>query len=195
MLGVVVIFGGLFIGGLVLGNATFQKQAKQLIDLKLEDQLIKEQQTALIQASKDIEKYADLEKIAKTVVPQDKDQAKAVREINTIAAASGIQIESITFPTSTLGQNTAPEAKPADGSTPKQTTPSITQVKPVEGISGVFSLEITVKPKGNQSFGQFIDFMERLEKNRRTAQISKFSIQPSGNLLSFDVTLNVYIKP
>ena len=47
--------------------------------------------------------YSPLEKIAKIVVPQDKDQAKAVLEIVKIAGESGIKPTAINFPVSTLG--------------------------------------------------------------------------------------------
>ncbi len=200
MIGVVSLCGLFGIGGLVLGNTLFQKQSKQLIELKLEDQLIREQQTALLKANKDIEKYDELGKIARAIVPQDKDQAKAVREITKIAAESGIGIQSVTFPTSTLGQAAAKPATTEAGSTPAPTTPTspITQVKPVDGIPGVYSMEIVVHPDSSFiSFGQFLNFLTKLESNRRTAQITRIDIHPdqATDKLTFDITLNVYIKP
>lgn len=199
MIGLLVLIIGLAIGGTWFGNKVFQKQSKQLIELKLEEQLIREQETALLQANKDINKYADLEKVAKTIVPQDKDQAEAIREINNLAQASGIGIAGISFPSSSLGQ-TAPKPTTEDGASvpavPGSSAP--TQVKPVEGIVGVYSLELNIVPTNNPiTYDQFITFLSKLENNRRTAQITKISIQPQvgSNRLTFEVTLNIYIKP
>ena len=89
-----------------------QKQGTKLSDLRAQNTVMQEQQTALIQAKKDLEKYAELNKIARSIVPQDKDQAKTVREITKIAEESGIQLKTIAFSSSTLGQA---GAKPAQG--------------------------------------------------------------------------------
>jgi hypothetical protein len=40
--------------------------------------------------------------------------------------------------------------------------------------------------------------LQKLEQNRRTAHVTNLSIQPSEddrNLVTFSVTLNIYIKP
>jgi len=47
-------------------------------------------------------------------------------------------------------------------------------------------------------YASFINFLSALEHNRRTAQISAITLQPSTNnpnLLAFTLTLNEYIKP
>src|SRR3990167_9442113 len=78
-----------------------------------------------------------LEKKARAIVPADKNQAAAVREIVKIAQSNGIKISSITFPASALGGITATgsggAAKPAAST-------ALTQVQTVKGISGVYSL-------------------------------------------------------
>ena len=184
-----------------------QKKSSKLVDLKLENKVLEEQQSALLKANKDIEKYAELESITKAIVPQDKDQAKSVREIIKIAQESGISIASIAFPSSTLG-TAAPKATTnstgSDSSnSPQQNTPvtpPVSQVKPVEGISGVYQLEITVQSDTAKpvSYSNLIFFLTRLEQNRRTAQVSKINIQPDPDdirLLTFNLVINVYIKP
>ncbi len=200
MIGIVALLGCLMIGSVVIGNSILQKQAAKLDDLKLQNRVLDEEQTSLGQANKDIQKYADLEKIAKTIVPQDKDQAEAVRQIVSLANTNNITLKAISFPTSTLGQSTV-IPKTATGSTPQITkTPSLTQVKPVEGIPGVYSMDIIVQSDDTTPapYRNFLNFLQGLENNRRTAQVTNITIQPSNtkpDALSFTVTLSLYIKP
>lgn len=202
MVGAVVLSGGLAVGSAVLGSSMLKKKSAELVELKLQDRLIEEQQVALIQANKDIEKYQELEAIAKTIVPQDKDQARTVREIIKLADESRIKISSITFPASTLGQK-APAATPNTGGestpAPKVQTPSISQVKPVDGIQGLYQMEITIQVSEiAPTYNQLIEFLNKLEQNRRTAQVSSITINPSTvnrNLVEFSLTMNVFVKP
>lgn len=203
MTAVVVLLSGLVIALAVLGETVFQKQSRKLTELKAQNQAIKEQEVSLAQAKKDIEKYTQLDEIAKAVVPQDKDQAKTVREINAIAAASGVKLQQINFATSNLGQ--AAPKKPAgeeSESVPKTSTtpvPALSQVKPVEGISGVYSLEITVSSGESNpvSYYKFLQFLEKLESNRRTAHVTKITVTPTENksAVTFSLVLNAYLKP
>lgn len=195
MTGVLCLLIILIIGGAVGGNSLIQKKSQKLVVLKAESKAIEEQQVSLIQAKKDVEKYSPLNEITKAIVPQDKDQAKTIREINNIAAASRIELKDIIFSTSNLGQAAPKAAEGAPAAAP--VAPAITQVKPVDGIKGVFSLEITISPTGSVSYPDFLTFLEGLENNRRTAHVSKISINPSkdGKSLSFTLTLNAYVKP
>lgn len=205
MIGLVVIMIGLVFATIFVGDKYLQNQSQKLISLKLDDKVMETQETSLIQAKKDIQKYSQLEALARQIVPQDKDQAKATREIITLAEQSGIKIASIGFPPSNLGQ-TAPKATPATpttnqpATTPAIATPSVSQVKPVEGISGLYKLDIVVssEPTRPSSYAKLIDFLNRLEQNRRTAQVSQISIQPDPNdrtVLNFSLTITLYLKP
>lgn len=162
------------------------KQGQRLADAKVENRVVEEQQEFLVQAKEDLKTYAELQQITKSIVPQDKDQAKTVREISIIAKESGINLKSISFTASDLGGEKASES-------------ALTQVEPVEGISGVYSLEITITPDDSKpvTYSQLLDFLERLESNRRTAHVEKISLSPSesGNTLDFVLTLNAYVKP
>ncbi len=193
LIGLIVLLSGLGIGSVVLGSNLFRQQSAKLIDLKLEDALIEEQRRLLSQAKKDIEELADLNAVAQSVVPRDKDQARTVREISNIAAASNIPLKQFQFPTSSLGQSRT-SSESGSNAAPS----SITQVKPVKGLSGVYSMEIVVQQdtEGPRSFNDIIRFLEGLENNRRTAHVKKISLQPgsSGNLL-LTLTLEVYVKP
>lgn len=186
-----IVMIGLIIGGTVGGNTLLKKRSAQLSELRIENSAIERQQTALLQAKKDVERYSELEKTVKSVVPQDKDQAKTVREIVQIAAENRIPVESITFESSTLGSKTT-----STGSS-SQKLPPVSQVKPVEGITGVYTLPIQVKSATQVDYQNFLKFLESLEKNRRTAHVSMINIQPvnGGRDVDFDLTLNAYVKP
>lgn len=210
MLGVVGLLALGTVASVVVGNMYLEKQASKLNELKVEDRVLEEQQTALKQAKKDLEKYAELEKVAKTIVPQDKDQAKAVLEIIEIAKASGISIKSISFPTSNLGskpaapQSNTNSAEGGESKPAQEKTAPISQAKPVEGITGVYSLEMNIVPEGDAaspiSYYQFLDFLGRLENNRRTAQVTQIKVVPQGkskdsSFVTFTLTINIFVKP
>lgn len=196
--------------GLVFGareaNSLLETQSQKLVGLKASDQATSQQKTQLAQDKKDIATYSDLNTIAKSVVPQDKDQAEAVREISDLAAASGIsRLSSVTFPPSTLGA-TVPTAtsSSASTSTPSASpTKGLTQVTPVKDIPGVYDLQITVTQGGGNSkdevsYGNFISFLQKLEQNRRTAEVSSITVQPdpkNADLVSFTLVIDEFIKP
>lgn len=192
MIGALAVLVLAMIGGAYAASNVLQKQADTLSSLKLKNKVLDEEKISLKKAKKDVAKYSELQKIAKTIVPQDKDQAKTVREIVNLAQLSGINPSSITFPASTLGA--ASGAKPAAGNS------GLTQLTPVAGNAGLYMLPITITQDASSPVGynQFIDFLGRLENNRRTAQVSSISLQPAPqnrNTLSFTLTVDKYIKP
>jgi len=203
---------------LIIGVATYfgtqllHTQSDKLVTAKTENKVLENQQVSLSQAKKDIEKYNELNAIAKSIVPQDKDQARTIREINKIANESGIKLKTISFQSSNLGaaapaaqtqatQNQGATGTGSNATTPATgtTAPSITQVKPVEGISGVYALEIIVNSLETEPvpFNNLVTFLSKLESNRRTAHVTKINVSPknNGRAVSFSLTLNAYVKP
>lgn len=182
-----------------------KKQADKLVELKLEDRLLDEQQAALTQANQDIKEYEELEQAAKSVVPQDKDQARAVREIIAIAKEVGVPISTISFSSSNLGvQPVQPKTNEGDGGSTTTTpaAPAITQAKPVEGVTGVYALEMIITPdsEANISYYQLLDFLEKLESNRRTAQVTSVKVTPvtsdaNNPYITFTLNINIFVKP
>lgn len=160
------------------------------LDLKSQRQqiaVLNGQQEALKKAKADIAEYKDLAKIAKTIVPQDKSQAQTTREIVNIAAEHGITIGSITFPQSNLG---------AVGTRSVE----LSQLEAVPGIPGVVSLQITVTSGQDNTvpYFQFINFLQGLEQNRRTALVKQISLTPdeeNPSEVSFSIVLEEYIEP
>ncbi len=174
-------------------NAVLTSKAESLSKLKAHNQVLDDLRVALLLNKSDIKRYAELNKLAKAIVPQDKDQTQTVREIVKIARDSGIsRLTSVTFPASTLGA--------AAGSAAAGTTGGITQVTPIKGMAGVYVLPITVTNGQNDlvSYNQFITFLAGLENNRRTAQVTSVTITPdttNPNRIAFSLIVNEYIKP
>ncbi len=191
IVGAMVLALGVGVATIVVGNGQLQKRSAALINLKLESRALDEQQAALVKAKQDIIKYTPLNDIAQKVVPQDKDQALTVRELVALAGQAGIKIGGITFPASNLGQKKVAGASAKD---------ALTQVVPVTGISGVYQLPITLQSDVTApiTYAQLVGFLHALENNRHTAQVSQLSITPadsSGKRLSFELVVNVYLKP
>jgi hypothetical protein len=202
----VLLFIGL-VGGAYGINTLLASRADKLVTLKAKGQALAQEQLSLNQAKKDITTYAGLDKIAQSVVPQDKDQAEAIREIVNLAATNNVSLASITFPASSLGTGpvassgtTAPPATASPGAAVNSKVGALSQLTAVKNIPGVYQLPITVVGDSNQpvQYNKFISFLSDLEHDRRTAQVSGITIQPdtkNTSLLTFSLTINEYIKP
>lgn len=195
------IFFGLIAGIIVLlafsagllyyGTAILKDSGEALVAEKLAQAVLDEREVALEQARADIEKYGPLAVIAKSIVPQEKDQARTVLELFNIASQTGVPISSIAFPESALGQ----VLKKSKNS--KTTDPATTQLVEVEGTDGLYAMQITITSGGTVPYTRLLSFLEGLENNRRTAHVTSISITPSesgGNAVSFTTNLNVYLK-
>ncbi len=196
------IFGLSIIGGgtmLYLADKLLEKRSVDVVSLKLESRKLEEQQIAYSAAKKDVEKYSYLKEIIESALPRDKDQARSVREIFELAKQAGITIKSIQFPSSTLGAATSPKSSSATTA-----VVPITQAKAVEGLKGVYSIEAIVTPNADGktykvTYDQLIDFLKKIETNRRAMQVASLQLTPQGESttdnISFSLTLNIFIKP
>ena len=196
----VIAFGAAAFFGLSLLSA----QSQKIVDLKVQNQNADAQLTNLESSKKQIERYSYFKDVAKTVIPSDKNQAETVLEIFQMADASGIAIQGITFPLSTLGLTTTTTGA-QDATSPSSSKNALTQAKPVADIPGLYSLELTITPEADNkvptdkqiTYAKMLDFLNRIENNRRTAQITQVNVQPPTNTLplSFSLTVNIFIKP
>lgn len=193
------------LGGAYEANILLTKKADSLTSLKAQSQGLAQKHVTLAQAKREIKQYAELEKITRAVVPEDKNQAAAVREIVNIAEANDVHLATISFPASTLGNTSSTPAAGGASATAKPSTANaastkLSQLQPVKNIPGVYQLVITVQGDPTQPvpYNRFITFLSDLEHNRRTAQVSNIVITPDNqnrNNLSFSLSLNEYIKP
>jgi Tfp pilus assembly protein FimV len=193
-------------GGVYAVNGVLGQRADKVTKLKAKSQALDQEQVQLTKAKQEIKQYAGLYKTAQAVVPEDKNQAEVVREIVNVASANNIKLASISFPASTLGSSpagvTGTQAAPSAVPAPNPNSPAskLSQLQPVKNIPGVYLLQIVVTSDTSQpvQYDRFISFLQALEHNRRTAQVSTITLQPSvenHNYLSFALTLNGYIKP
>lgn len=171
-------------GGAYAAQSLLKSKSKDVYDARLNSLVLEEKQNRLRKAKADIEKYSELADIAKSIVPRDKDQARTIREISKLAAANGISLGSITFPSSSLGAK----------------SPTDTQLKAVPTIPGTFALTITVRSDTRQptTYERFTDFLEDLERNRRTALVTGITLTPDStntDNVQFSLTIEEYIKP
>lgn len=202
LLGALGILCILFITVIFAGSSILGSKSNKLVDLKLQSTVLDGQLISLAQAKKDVSQYAYFNDIATTVIPNDKDQAQTVLDIFHFADQSGILIQNVTFPASTLGVGSS--------STSSTNTKVISQAKPVQGISGLYSLQLNISPltgvtqipnNKRVTYDKFLDFLSRIENNRRTAQVNQISIQPFNDtsgptqFINFTLTINIFIKP
>ncbi len=201
LLGMLGIACLVFVAVCFFGLSWLSSKSQHMVDLKLQSKVLDDQLTSLAQAKKQVQDYSYVKNVAKEVIPNDKDQAQAVLEIFQIAQKSGITLQNISFPASNLG---------IGGSATHSTSSSalISQAKPVSGIKGLYSIQLTITPEGGPqvprnrqvTYAKMLNFLSRLEHNQRTAQITQVSINPQagsngGADLTFALTTNIFIKP
>lgn len=192
-----------FLAILFLGMGTLSKKSSDMVDLKLKSKTLDAQLTSLGVAKKQVEQYSYFNDVARTVLPTDKDQAKAVLAVFQLAKESGIAVASVTFPTSNLGGGAGSASATGSASS------AVSQARPVEGIKGLYSLQLTIAPDialtvpadKVATYPKFLDFLRKIERDRRTAQITEVSIQPRnepslpGQAINFTLIINVFMRP
>lgn len=188
----IVLLLAVLVGGTYIINKQLQSQADTLVDKQQQLAVLRSQDAAVTKLKKDIARYRNLAKITQAIVPQDKNQAQTLGEINKLANESGVTVGSISFPSSTLGGTTGTTTSSKD---------ALSQLQPVKNIPGVYSLQIIVQSPTNGgfvSYNHLVRFLQKLEHNRRTAQVTGITITPNpknGSELTFSLTLQEYIKP
>lgn len=145
------------------------------------------------------------------VLPEEKDQARVVKEIYAIADQANVAIDSVGFPSSTLGSVTKKPAPTtnqdgASSEAPKNT--AVSQATPLKNIPGVQEIELSIGSITSKdplvTRGIRYEEMDRLlrliERNRRLMQIKSIGIgqvQNPGGLSTYELTLSIviYIQP
>jgi hypothetical protein len=180
MCGIVVVFIVSILGGAYGIQTLLKSESNKLVNLKAKADALTQQQLSLKKAKKDIATYTDLYNIAKIVVPENKDQVQAVRQIVKLADENKIVLDSINFPASTLGATTGKAAAttPSGTSATSGSKPSLSQLTAVPKIPGVYTLQLTVTSDPNQlaTYSELISFLSALENNRQTALVSNINI-------------------
>jgi hypothetical protein len=187
LIALIALLGVAIVAAAYGASGVLASHSAELGQLESTQKALSRKQTQLAKNKRDLARYRSLNHIATSVVPQDKNQAEAVREIVSLAKQSGIgKISGISFPSSNLGAGKNARAP--------------TQVTPVQGIAGVVKLPITVTEAADSPvpYDNFIKFLTALEHNRRTSVISDITVQPDQKHpghVSFTLQINEFIKP
>jgi hypothetical protein len=202
MIGVIALLVLLCGASTYFGYTLIVKEGDKLEAAKLDAEVADKKHQLLDQAIRDIEEYQELNNIAKTVVPQEKDQARTVLELVELAKESGISIVSVQFPASELGvvKKKGKSSGPATARGGATEADGLTQLTEVEGLKGVYEMSINVQadPEQQITYDQLIAYLRKLENNRRTAQVSNIVITPdedNTNNVSFSLTLKSFVRP
>jgi hypothetical protein len=207
----------IFLAVCVLGLSALEKKSQNMVELKKQSQDLDAQTANLNQAKKEVNKYKYFNDIAQNIIPTDKDQVEAFAELLQMANDSGILLQNVSFPASTLGTNGAVGSSASGSATPttsatttQKATNLISQAKLVPGIPGLYSIEIVVTPETGEkvppskvtNYNKMIAFLSKIEHDQRTAQITQVSIQPpksgstgANNSFTFTLNINIFIKP
>jgi hypothetical protein len=212
LIAVMVLLGAGMAAAAYGAQTVMASQSDRLVKARANLGALSLQQTNLIEAKKELVSYAPLYQISKVVVPESKDQAETVRQIVKLASDNDVTLGSITFPSSTLGTGaatatnaTAPSAASTNAaSNTSLPTNRYSQLTLVPQIPGVYTLPITIVSDTTHpvTYSRLIAFLQALEQNRLTAQVSSVDISlPNSSTnsstvaINFSLITNIYIKP
>ena len=225
MVGLFILLIGAGIGLTVYANSWLKAKSEGIVAIKLDTAALEEEKKTAIQAESDLSKYKDTKDAIEKIIPKSKDQALAIAELLQIGNDVGANINSITFPSSDLGvaqKTTTPTTDSGDTSTSSNSstsqttapqtpkTPTISQAKPVEGLNGILGVDVIVTQidaksgasGAGLSYGQMLEFLKAVERNRRTMQVKSIQIQPirgaaGSGVTGYNLTLNltIFVKP
>ena len=172
-------------------NGRLNERATVLSKLKADidavDVRIAEAQSTLAQ----FEDLKFIDAIASDVLPPNKVQSDLVQELYQLSRQAGVTVRSISFE--------------ATGGT-QVNNPSLSQTKPLDGVSGVFTLPTHISYESG-TYNQFLKFLSNLEINRRKLQISRLNVSPikepipggggATRIVGYQgqIELNVYVRP
>lgn len=198
------VLGLMVIGAFLLTvytNKWLTNRSHDLVSVKLDTAALEEKQRNNQRAANELETYKATRQTLEKIIPENKDQAKAIGELLTIASEVGVTISNISFPTSELGTGTK-----ATGSA----STAVTQAKAVDNIPGLLGIEVTLSQidrlgsvsGSGMTYSQLLTFLESVEKNRRTMQIKTIEVLPlkaaaNSAITGYALTLkmNIFVKP
>ncbi len=209
LIGLLVILAGASVALTYFADQWLTVKAQELVTLKLDTAALEEKQRVNKKSEAELEKYKDVAEELEKIVPKSKDQANAIAEILQIGKELGVEINSITFPASTLGQQAAGSVTTGTtaATTPAPGSSSVSQAAIIPEIPGVLGIEVTLasfrdttgQVDSNITYSQVTRFLEAVERNRRTMQIKNLSITPLASdgetSYALSITMNIFVKP
>ena len=166
-----VLVGG---GGYYFASKMLHERTSALSKKMAEDQAAEQKLSQLGDLQKQYKRLGPILPAIEEALPANKEQSKIALQLRNIAAQSGMNFAGVTFPAST-----------APGPT-SQTVP----------VGAVLAIPVTFQLQG--SYDQLQSFLKQQENLSRYTSVTSLAITAdpkNPNKLSFDVSLNVYMKP
>lgn len=184
------------IGAMLYFSRTFMANSEQeLIDAKLEIVKLEETEKIYRENINKLEEFSEIANILEEVVPSEKDQARAVRELNQIVKDNGLAISTISFPSSDLNKKATTNS--STSSTTTSTTTSVSQAKPVKGVKGVLGMDVNIEVVSATddpiTTDQILGILRQIENNRRNMRVNSINFNAGAESINLQVTL--FIKP
>jgi hypothetical protein len=187
--------------------------SKDLTALREELLGLERKQLDLEIAKKTLKENGSVVDNLKLVLPSEKEQARVVQEIESIADTANVTISSVGFPSSTLGsaavsapkpQNSEPQAEVKPATTPE----TVSQAEPIKEIPGVQSINITIGTISSKDpsikgvrYDEMMSLIRLFERNRRTMQIQSIDIGQNPNssdgpaTYTLSLSMLIFIQP
>ncbi len=167
----ILLAGG---GAYYLASQNLSEGTKKLSQRLADEQLADQKITALTDLQQQYNRLKPLIPVINNALPTEKNQSRIAIELRNIASQSGMNLDSLTFPSS---------AAPG---------PLSQTVK----VGDVLAVPVSFQLLG--TYEQLQHFLTRQENLDRYTSMTSLGITAqsgSGGRLNFDVTLNVYMKP
>ncbi len=181
MLGVLAATVLIGLAGFYLGEQRLAKRAASIADLKADQQIAQQQIEIYKETEAKVEELSFVKELADDVLPQEKAQAAAVAQLQVLARESGVGVQTISF---------------GGSSDPK--SPELSQTNAVDGVTGVRTFQVTLSLETGSTYKEFLNFLQKLERNRRKMQVTSLAITPDSNnrniLSSANLSINVYLR-
>jgi hypothetical protein len=217
-----LLFAASIVGSVLLVRYAanwLSESSVELNSLRGEVTELERQWTDLERAKKVLTEQSEYITTLGLVLPEDKDQARVVEELYAIADQANVKIDSVGFPSSTLGSAAPPKpvasteatASTSDASTATAPAPApmktVSQATPVKEIPGVQAIELSIGTITSKDpsikgirYEEMTKLLNLIERNRRTMQIRAIGIgqtQNPGSVPTYDLSLSIviFIKP
>lgn len=182
MLIVIAASAALSIGLFYITDQNLQKRSKEISELRAQEEISQQQITIYEDARKKIDELAYIDELAQEVLPTSKDQANVIAEIRGFGIKSGVSVDTISF----------------NGVTTQGDNLDLSQTKEFEGVSGVRILPAQLLLAPDASYNSLLQFLERIEQNRRKIQVVGLSLTPNPeNRTTFStitIDINIFLK-
>ena len=173
-----VILGLIIMGGFGIYSLIGSELEQYSIDIQTKRATLNANRRQLRNTQQAAARLNDLQDVRQAVdeiIPTVKGQSDTIADVTALANTSGISVESISF---------AASGDSLDG---------LSQTIESE-LPGLRELPVTVRGEG--SYTQLLEFIQRIENNKRKATIESLNISPRASTNDYDINIviNFYVR-